>query len=398
MNQLRNWGWTNLGLDDQQYLSIFALLSRFEEFETKAKHNHHNWELSFARIRRREKAYIPLIEDWLQTWEELGLIERSQPTRTRWPNGAPLAICLTHDVDQLQEYLWLERLRSLRYHGSASSRAKFITFFSFVKEAIRRCVTLLPRQTPPIEQWLELEDQYGFKSTFHFMADPKPLPEWEDAFYRFSDKINFEGRRSTIGELIHEVSQRGWDVGLHGSCQSHTRTEFLKAEKKALESVAGSAVTSTRQHHLMFDIRITPSAQSEAGLTCDSTLGSNINTEFRCGTSLPFFMYDLLKDQELPLMQVPLAIQDVALTSNMAGDEDLMFQRSVDMMDRVEECNGVLTLLWHNHYRADTSEFKCYKRVLSEAASRGAWGCSMKQLEQWCRLGNYDLPQMESGR
>jgi hypothetical protein len=54
-------------------------------------------------------------------------------------------------------------------------------------------------------------------------------------------------------------------------------------------------------------------------------------------------------------------------------------------MDRVAEVGGVLTLLWHNEKRPDSPAFGCYRAILKEAAARGAWGCSMRELDNWWR-------------
>jgi hypothetical protein len=234
---------------------------------------------------------------------------------------------------------------------------------------------------------LEAEARHGFKSTFLFMADPMPSPCWEDGFYHYEDRICFEGRRSTIGDLIGTVVRRGWDVGLHGSCRSHMDAEILLAEKQAVEKATGRPITSTRQHHLLCDVRCTPRVQAEAGFLTDSTFGSNINTEFRCGTCLPFFMYDRVRDEPFPLLQIPLVIQDVPLASNMAGDEELMVRRCTELLDRVADVGGVLTLLWHNSTYPDSVEFRCYQRILDYASARSAWGCSMRELDEWWRSG-----------
>lgn len=384
VDHLEYAGWVVDRLGDDQFLSIYRLLSRAEEFETTTRHNSHNWELLFASIERRDQAMIPILEQWLVAWQKQGLLHR-RGTNSRWPEGKPFGLCLTHDVDQLQEYLWLERWRSLRHHQDAPGREKLMTVASFLKELARRIGTVKPRSTPDLEQWLEVEQRHGFKSTFMFFGTPLPCPHWEDAFYQYSDRIDFEGRRVTIGEAMQRLSAAGWDVGLHGSCLSHTNSNLLRRERQSVEEVIGASVTSTRQHHLLCDVRKTPYAHSEAGLLTDSTFGSNVNTEFRCGTCLPFFMYDRVRDEPLPVLQIPLVIQDCPLTENLAGDEELMFRRCLELMDRVEEVGGVLTLLWHNQHRADTPVFRCYARVLAEAAKRDAWGCSMKQLDDWWR-------------
>ncbi len=363
---------------------IFDLLARREEYQTEVRHNQHNWELGFAPLARRDQAMMPVIEQLLLTARSHGFVRRAT-AGSLWPQGKPFAVCLTHDVDQLQTYMWIERWRSLRYHRDAPGREKLFTLLSAAKETVRYIVSRGKQATPPLEQWMEAEDRHGFRSSFMFFGAPLSSPSWEDAFYRHGDRVDFRGKRISIADLIRTVAQEGWDVGLHGSCRSHRDANILATEKARLETLIGQPVTSTRQHHLLYDIRQTPHVHVEAGLQTDSTLGSNTNTEFRCGTCLPFLMYDLQKDQALPLLQVPLVIQDCPLAETMAGDEELMFGRCLELMDRVAAVGGVLTLLWHNQHCRNSVEFRVYERVLAEAARRNAWGCSLQQMDQWWR-------------
>ena len=113
VDHLESAGWVVDGLGDDQFLAIFGLLSRAEEFETTTRHNRQNWELLFAPIERRDQAMMPILERWLVAWQNQGLLRRRK-SDSRWPAGKPFCVCLTHDVDQLQEYPWLERWRSLR--------------------------------------------------------------------------------------------------------------------------------------------------------------------------------------------------------------------------------------------------------------------------------------------
>jgi peptidoglycan/xylan/chitin deacetylase (PgdA/CDA1 family) len=359
----------------------YGLLSRWDEHQSTVKHNGHNWEVAFAPLERAERVSVPILEWYL---ESRGLRKHLRDQcREDWPGDKKFALCLTHDVDSLHENRWRERWRALRMGREAPIRRRLQLAGSLGLHLIRRVGGRAA--CPPLEAWLNVEAEHGFHSTFHFFADPLVNPHHEDVFYRHRDLVDFEGSRITIAELIRIVVGRGWDVGLHGSCRSYKSLETLTRERDRLSKVAGTAVVSTRQHHLLYDVRVTPRIHSEAGFRSDSTLGSNCTIGFRCGTCLPFFMFDVARDRELPILQIPLAIQDVALARMMAGDEDLMVHRCVEFMDRVAAYGGVLTLLWHNEIQPDTALFRCYRRVLQAAAERGAWGCSMAELDAWWR-------------
>lgn len=372
-------------LGERELLQVFLLLSRAEEYATRTRHNGHNWELAFACLERRDQHLVPVIETWIREWARDGRIVRGRRARPLWPDGKRFCLCLTHDIDNLQEYPWLQRLRALPYQGRAPTRTRLAYLGSLAKQVARRATVFRKKPSPPLDLWLEAESRFGFRSTCLFAGQPGARPSWEDIFYRYGDMIDFEGRKCSIGDAIRAVAERGWDVGLHGSCSSHANVGLLRAEKMALERVAGVPISSTRQHHLMCDVRVTPRAQAEAGFSTDSTFGSNFGIGFRCGTGLPFFMYDIVRDEELSLLQVPLVVQDIVLARNTARDEELMVGACVALMERVAKVDGAMTLLWHNDYRRGSIEFRSYERVLESAACMGAWGCSMRQLNEWWR-------------
>lgn len=377
-------GYDARSMSPKRLEEAFQLLSRTEELETENKYNGHNWEMTFASFARRAQAHVPLLESRAERLVEEGQLRRIPEAFPRWPGDARFALCLTHDIDILHEHLWRERWRALPHVRGLSSQQQLQFLLGFFKHALGQ-LAFVGRRTPPLEIWLELEERFGFKSTCCFVADETARPSWEDCFYRYADSIHFEGTRRAIGEVIAAVAERGWDVGLHGSTNSFASAETLAAERSSVEAAAGVPVRSVRQHHLCFDIRRTPRAQLEAGLTVDSTIGSNIDTVFRCGTGMPFFLYDLGADRQLELLEVPLVIQDLPLMRNFVHDEDLIVARCRELIERAASVGGAITLLWHNHHRQDSVEYRCYEKVLAAAKELGAWGCSMAELETWWR-------------
>ena len=112
--------------------------------------------------------------------------------------------------------------------------------------------------------------------------------------------------------------QEGFDIGLHGSYLSALENGLLSEQKTFLEKTLSAPVNTTRQHWLHWKAPITPNLQVQAGFKADTTLGYNWNIGFRCGTSLPFFLFDYQAKKVLPRVELPLIIQDGALIGNNA--------------------------------------------------------------------------------
>ena len=79
-----------------------------------------------------------------------------------------------------------------------------------------------------------MEASFGAKSSFYFIAAE-------------ADPIRFRYNIEDIGHHLGEVSDRGWEVGLHGGYYSYDNPEEIKKEKKRLEAVLGKKVIGFSQ-------------------------------------------------------------------------------------------------------------------------------------------------------
>lgn len=371
-------GYAGLKLADSDLEEMFYWLARVEEFSTGVRFNRHNWEVSSAPIPRREKQFIPIVDHKMAG--KLGDMQG----KFRWPEGKSFCLCLTHDVDRMRRFVWKERLRNFiaAYQDSSPKGLKAKLFASACYNAAKSILALGKDKDYSLANWIEVERAHGFRSTFFFLTPPEYPISWEDAFYGFSDRMWFYDKKTKVSDIIKHISDSGWEVGLHGSTLSHSDTKVLARQRAQLGKVANCEIISLRQHHLAYDIRHTPQAQAAAGFLVDASLGFNRTIGFRCGTSLPFQMYDYIGDRPLGIFQVPLIIQDIALFEESSGDIDVMMGQIRELMDRVQAVNGVLCVLWHNNAAKDSALFRSYELMLGEANKRNAWGCSVKQLYQ----------------
>jgi len=177
------------------------------------------------------------------------------------------------------------------------------------------------------------------------------------------------------------------EIGLHPSWYSFADAAEMKYQKAALECVLGHDVVSCRQHFLHYDIRVTPRIQAEAGFKYDSTLGFNDNIGFRFGTCYPWKLYDLQAEKELPIIEVPLIIQEGAMLNPNKGmrlDAETAFQYVVQITEAVERVGGALTLLWHPDAVINPPCWNLYLRSLEYLKEKDAWFGAVRDIgEVW---------------
>ena len=132
-----------------------------------------------------------------------------------------------------------------------------------------------------------------------------------------------------------------------------------------------------------YDIRVTPAAHAAAGFKYDSTLGFNDNVGFRFGTCYPWRLYDLKREEDLPVIEIPLIVQDGAMLNPAKGlrlDEDTAFRYVIQMTEEVEKVGGVLTLLWHPNWIIIPHWWNLYLRTLEYLQQKDAWFGSVREV------------------
>ena len=125
-----------------------------------------------------------------------------------------MRVLLTHDVDKTTEkrgHIWKVRKRF-------SKKDLIKGFF-----------------TPKYLYWnvkeiMELEERYGFRSTFFFSTELYPL--------------------NKVAKECRELVQKGWEIGYHlvynDKMQKNNSVEFLRKKREDLERVTGSRIFGIR--------------------------------------------------------------------------------------------------------------------------------------------------------
>ena len=218
-------------------------------------------------------------------------------------------------------------------------------------------------------EMMAIEEKYDAKSSFFFMVQD---PGTQDFAYRIEE---CEG-------IITEMSDRGWEVGLHGGCTAYNDPAEIKDKKAHLEHILDKPVVGYRNHYLRMRVPDTWEHVANAGFLYDTTLGYADCIGFRNGMCHPFKPYNLTTGDVIDLYEIPLCIMDTTLFFRMNLDFQRAWTLTKQMIDTVERYNGVLTVLWHNtNYSGDLGRF--FEKILGYCAKKNAWMTSGADIGTW---------------
>jgi len=269
----------------------------------------------------------------------------------QYPEGRKFAVCLTHDTDLLkpESFAWLRLPKVSRRLLSKVSK-KFETAWNYGRI-------------------LEVEERYDAKSTFFFMA----LQRGDQDFNYSIDELQSE---------IGMISDRGWEIGLHGGHSAYVDLVQLSREKSRIEKVLGLNVVGYRNHYLKMKIPLTWRILRDAGFRYDSTLGYSETVGFRNGMAHPFKPFDLESGETVDILEIPLSVMDGTLYEYLGLDQPTAWTTSKEIIDQVENSRGVLTVLWHNTYMSGP-KLELYERILGYCKDKGAWMTSGREVWKW---------------
>ena len=277
----------------------------------------------------------------------------------KYPDGKKFAVCLTHDIDVIKQTITNCAFESVK----STIRGDY-------KNSLQYTISGLDKKQHPyrdFERIMEIEDKYGAKSSFYFLA---LKPEERDYNYDLEE----------ISDEIRDISDNGWEVGLHGGHESYNNIKVTVQEKKILEDIIGKKVVGYRNHYLKFKIPDTWEMLSEAGFKYDTTFGYADCAGFRNGMCHPFKPFNLNTGKEIDILEIPLVIMDRTFSRDyMRLDFEGAWKLTKLLINRVEQYNGVITILWHNNFM--TGEYlKFYEKILKYCSDKNAWMTSGEEI------------------
>lgn len=273
--------------------------------------------------------------------------------KARWPGAAPFAVCLTHDIDNIERPP--QHIEKVKERFGASDYRKWkrgeLSLYDNVEEIARR------------------EGRAGFHSSFYYMSAEYPL-----------DRVRRAARR---------IHGKGWEVGLHGDFGTHDSYPKMWEAVKRLERGLGIRPRGLREHYLRFDYAKSWGVMERAGFDYDSTVGNNDRLGFKLGLASPFHPPDG-RWRPFRLLELPLTLMDTTLWGYLKKGEEEGFGDFMRLIGMVRDVGGLFTLLWHQE-AVRMRGGRIYWDILEELRGSGAFVGSGQEVERWWRAREVPL-------
>jgi len=265
--------------------------------------------------------------------------------KARWPLNAQIAVCLTHDVDNVRRPI---------SHILKRARRFSLSDLLFAMLGLRSLYN-------NIDFVVDLEAKKGFKSSFYFLSKNYDL--------------------GALASNAQRLCELGWEVGLHGDFGTHDSPEQMTDAVRIMSSAFGRRPVGLREHYLQFDYSKTWEIAQSSGFIYDSTVGNRSSLGFRLGLCTPFHPPDSAWRQ-LDVIELPLVLMDTTLwgylgRSEKEGETDFMSH-----LDYVKKVNGLMTLLWHQE-SVRMKGGRIYPRLLTALSGQGCYVTTCERIARW---------------
>jgi peptidoglycan/xylan/chitin deacetylase (PgdA/CDA1 family) len=367
----------NLHFHHDLLKSIFHLLSGYEEVKSGAADPYNRFPYNESLQFKLGIIDKPVVNYYMEIiLSGIGqFCERNSIPFPEIPVFPGPILMLSHDIDLIDSYSFRETaFKFKQLLGLAVSpfnwKGKIIDAFTALYHLLNPFSGKNPFWSfPNLMKW---ESERGFRSSWYFLEKDG---KYDNSHYRFHHK--------RIRKLMGELSDKGHEIGIHGTMQSYDNLPDMKRTVERLRAVSPQPVTGIRQHYLRFRPNHTARIQAEAGLEYDASLGFAEREGFRNSYCWPFRFFDFGNQCATDHWEIPLTLMDVThfryrnLNFEQSG-------RSLEKLAReVVHFNGVFSLLWHNSF-FDEWEFpgitEHYTGLLDQLKTFGMEGITGREI------------------
>jgi len=351
--------------------SSFFMLSRYEEIVSDKKDKFNRFPARESLAYKEKFLDRPIVNEYIELlWKWIDSFGLGFKRRKLW-GDKDFGVCLTHDVDTVRKYKIYPPLRTI---GSLVVKDKNLKkAFAVIIDYFEAKLDKDPYNN--LSCIMDLENKYGFKSSFYFMSGGNTE---RDASYSIND--------SYVSSLIKTLQEKGFEIGLHPSFDSYNNFQILNLEKEKLEKVTKNAIFGGRQHYLRWKSPDTWRILEKAGLKYDTTLTFADHEGFRCGIYFPYKPFDVLKNRGLDIWELPLTVMDRSLFNYQNLTPQKGFQRIKNLINTTKKYNGLFVLLWHNS-SLDPIELpgwiKTYERTMEYLGKQNAFNDTAQGIINW---------------
>jgi hypothetical protein len=319
--------------------SSFFMITRYEEVIIKEKDKYGRFPAKASLAYKEGFLDRPIVNEYIDLlWSWIDSFNLGYERRNLWGNE-DFAVCLTHDVDEIEKYRrppLFSVLREIR-NGKIKKSFKIVVDYLKTKLGLRKDPC-----KESIESLIEIEEKYNFKSSFYFMVNEKR--------YSLNDLW--------INNLFLELKERGFEIGIHPGFDAYNNLQVFRQQKKYLEEKVDLKIRGGRNHYLNFKNPQSWEIFENTGLEYDTTLGYAGFEGFRCGICHPFKPFNLIKRTTMSFWEVPLIAMDITLFNYRKLSSKQVFRIIHNLFKKIERHKGVFVLLLHASFEKEAFSSK----------------------------------------
>lgn len=326
------------------FAASFYLMSRYEEYFPHKKDTYGRYAHENSLAYRENFLHLPLVNLWLTEFSQL--LTKKFPELNLVPR--PFTFLPTYDIDIASSYLYKGAVRNL----GGFVKSMWNSEWSLVKE---RLDVLFSKKKDPFDSfdWLHrLHKEFDLKPTYFFLLANKN---------RGYDK-NIDPEKQEMKTLVEHHSKQ-YDVGIHPSWQSGDNPKLLNNEIEVLQKLSQKEVLKSRQHYIRMNLPETYRDLINAGIKEDFSMGYGSINGFRASYCLPYLWYDLPKEEITRLTIYPFCYMDANSYYEQQYSSDEALQEMNSYYNITRQVNGLLVMIWHNHFLGSDKLFRGWKEV-----------------------------------
>lgn len=332
------------------FAAAFYLLSRYEEYLPHQKDEYGRYAHSNSLAYKENFLQQPLINLWLNELSKINSAFNIQYSTFKF--------IPSYDIDIAFAYQHQPLLLNL--YGFY--RDLFVGNF---EKFIERGNVYSGWKKDPFDvyDWLdELHQQHNLDPLYFFLVAQK----------RKGVDKNISPRKKAMQDLIKRIGDK-YETGIHPSWQCGGRltvdgrpseeNDLLKNEISILQNITQHTVTKSRQHYLRFTVPKTFRRLIAAGITDEYSMGYGTINGFRASYTLPFYWFDLEKNETTNLLLHPFCFMDANSIFEQKYSVEQTAEELQHYFDVVKKVNGELITLFHNHFLTEQEQWFAWRKM-----------------------------------
>ena len=303
--------------------------------------------------------------------------EAPRVSLARWPDAAPFALMLSHDIDQIYDRELFRVIADVNHIRRILTQGE-TGHAGLASRRVLRALFRPKRTLWDFETILSLEARHGFRSTFFVLHDRY--------FARQGARFNVEDR--ALREIARMVRAVGSELGVHGGYYRFNDAAQYRESRLKLSELFGVETVGIRNHLLRFSYPGTWQAQAAAGFAYDATYGYRSVPGPRGGLAFPFWIYDPAARGPSTMLELPLTVMDTSIFRYLRLEGERALEYCWQMVERLAGYGALVTLLWHNNFFNEPEYWDwhmVYERLLERLASLKPWCVPGAEINRWWR-------------